>query len=63
MLGTHLLPHEADVRDREADHGERDQRDDVRPHEEQALVERQEGWDLLLCLGQLPGAWLGLRLR
>ena len=44
-LGADLLAHEGHVRPREHQDGHRDERDDVRPDEQQALVDRQQRWD------------------
>ena len=49
-LGPDLLAHEADVGEGEEDRHDRDERDDVRPDQEHALVEGEQRGDLLLRL-------------
>ena len=56
-LGADFLAHERDVRKREADDGQRHQRHDLGPHQQDALVEGEERRDLLrglLCLAERP---------
>ena len=52
-LGANLLAQEADVGEREQDHRQADEGHDLRPRQQQALVEREQRGDLLLGLVEL----------
>src|SRR4051794_30063004 len=49
--GANFLAHELHVRDREQPDHHRHEGDDLRPDQDEALIERQDRGDLLLCLG------------
>ena len=49
-LGADFLPHERDICDSECDHRQRDDAHELRPDNQQALVERQQAGNGLICL-------------